>query len=59
MNTLKYPMKKLLKQTLLIIATLITITSQVQASSDTKKVLMVVSGNGQNEKEGEEVGGRA
>ena len=54
MNTLKYPMKKLLKQTLLIIATLITITSQVQASSDTKKVLMVVSGNGQNEKEGEE-----
>ena len=54
MNTLKYPMKKLLKQTLLIIATFITITSQVQASSDTKKVLMVVSGNGQNEKEGEE-----
>jgi putative intracellular protease/amidase len=54
MNTLKYHMKKLLKQTLLIIATLITITSQVQASSDTKKVLMVVSGNGQNEKEGEE-----
>jgi putative intracellular protease/amidase len=54
MNTLKYHMKKLLKQTLLIIATLITITSHVQASSDSKKVLMVVSGNGQNEKEGEE-----
>ena len=47
-------MKKTLKNTLLIIGTLITITSQVYAASDSKKVLMVVSGNGQNEKEGEE-----
>jgi hypothetical protein len=38
----------------LIIGTLITITSQVYAASDSKKVLMIVSGNGQNEKEGEE-----
>ena len=54
MNTLKNHMKKTLKQTLLIIATLVAITSQVQASSDSKKVLMVVSGNGQSAKEGEE-----
>ena len=54
MNILKNHMKKTLKNTLLIIGTLITITSQVYAASDSKKVLMVVSGNGQNEKEGEE-----
>ena len=54
MNTLKNHIKKTLKQTLLIIASLVAITSQVQASSDSKKVLMVVSGNGQSAKEGEE-----
>jgi putative intracellular protease/amidase len=54
MNILKNHMKKTLKNTLLIIGTLITITSQVYAASDSKKVLMIVSGNGQNEKEGEE-----
>ena len=45
----------ILKQTLLIItalfATLIVTTLQVQAETNSKKVLMVVSGNGQGEKQ--------
>jgi len=41
--------KETLKQTLLILVTLIVTTIQVQAASNSKKVLMVVSGNGQGE----------
>lgn len=39
----------ILIQTLLIIVTLLITTEQVQAASNTKSVLMVVSGNGQGE----------
>jgi putative intracellular protease/amidase len=44
--------KLLMKSTLF--ATLIVTTGAVQAESNSKKVLMVVSGNGHSEKEGEE-----
>jgi hypothetical protein len=40
---------KTLKQQVLILITLLATTFQVQAETSTKKVLMVVSGNGQGE----------
>lgn len=45
----------ILKKTLLIITTLLA-TMQVQAEANTKKVLMVVSGNGHNVEEGDKEG---
>lgn len=64
MNFIKKSVKTTLKQHLLLtvkflmkstlFAALIVTTGVVQAESNSKKVLMVVSGNGHSEKEGEE-----